>query len=248
MKREEEKIMKQVASLVIVVPAKNEAEHIGKLLASLSRQICDMSNVIIVVADANSTDDTKKVVESFQDVLNVSIVPGGMPSVGRNRGADATQSRYVAFIDADMVLDDPTLLKRAMSLMEKKRLGLITTNIACRTSNWIFKFVYFLNNLSQWGSQYLAQPYATGMFMLFERKTFEELGGFDEKATYAEDFLLSRKVPRKKFAVLRGHITTDDRRFRKMGAVKVVKMFLTTAWKSARGDDRVFFETNYFDE
>jgi len=235
-------------SLSIVVPAKNEEGVIGKFLESLRRQTYSMRDVPIIIADAASTDHTRSVVESFRKDLNVKIIDGGMPSVGRNRGAKEVSSSYVVFIDADMVLDDPTLIERTLRLAQQRRLGLVTTNVACRTTNLIFRFVYFLNNCSQRASQCVAQPYATGMFMFFERKTFEKLGGFNEKAVYAEDFLLSRQVPKRKFAVVPGHITTSDRRFRKMGVWKVVRMFLLTAWESARGNDKIFFKpTDYFD-
>ena len=38
------------------------------------------------------------------------------------------------------------------------------------------------------------KPFATGMFMLFDREVFWELGGFNEKALFAEDYLLSKGV------------------------------------------------------
>ncbi len=48
-----------------------------------------MSSTRVLVADANSTDGTQDAVLFFRKYLNVSVVRGGMPSVGRNHGAAA---------------------------------------------------------------------------------------------------------------------------------------------------------------
>ena len=65
------------------------------------------------------------------DRLNIEVIPGGLPSVGRNAGARTRYTPYVLFIDADMELKDPTLLRRAMELVERRKLHCVTTNIWC---------------------------------------------------------------------------------------------------------------------
>src|SRR5437660_1527904 len=75
----------------------------------------------------------------------------------------------------------------------------------------------------------LLKPFSTGMFMLFDRKRFQELGGFHEQALYAEDYLLSKKVARRRFGIVRGKALTTNRRFRKMGHIKIMGMFFKTA-------------------
>jgi len=75
------------SELTIVIPAKNEANLIPRLLTSLMNQdYSRMSSTKVLVADANSTDCTREIVLSFRDRLNVSVIRGGMPSVGRNLG------------------------------------------------------------------------------------------------------------------------------------------------------------------
>src|SRR5579859_7427298 len=99
--------------LTIVIPAKNEAKLIPRLLTSLTMQdYSKMSSTRILVADANSTDGTPEIVLGFRDRLNVSVIRGGMPSVGRNLGAAQADTRYVLFVDADIELADPSLVQR----------------------------------------------------------------------------------------------------------------------------------------
>ena len=65
--------------------------------------------------------------------------------------------------------------------------------------------------------------------MLFDRSKFEELGGFNEGALFAEDYMLSKQVARKRFGIVPGAVVTTNRRFRKMGHFRVARLFVRTA-------------------
>jgi len=190
-----------------------------------------MKSTRVFVADAGSTDGTQALALSFADRLNIEVIPGGLPSAGRNAGARRATTPYVLFIDADMELKDPTLLRQAMKLAERRHLHCVTTNIWCSQGTARDKALYFLNNIAQYGSM-LFKPFSTGMFMLFDKSVFDQLGGFHEGALYAEDYLLSKKVRNLKFGIVSGCIHTTNRRFRSMGHFKIVSMFLKTMLNS----------------
>ncbi|HEY1676468.1 MAG TPA: glycosyltransferase [Candidatus Sulfotelmatobacter sp.] len=212
-----------------MIPAKNEAKLIPRLLTSLTNQdYAKMPSTRVLVADANSTDGTPEVVMGFGDRLNVSVIRGGMPSVGRNQGAALADTSYVLFLDADIELADRTLLRRCMERAQGRQLHCVTTNIVCKDGSWVDKLFYAANDCFQYLS-YLHRPFATGMFMLFERKKFWELGGFHEQIHFAEDYRLSQQVERARFAVVRGGVYTTNRRFKRMGHLKVGWLFLKTA-------------------
>jgi glycosyltransferase involved in cell wall biosynthesis len=196
-----------------------------------------MSSTKILVADANSTDGTPEIVLAFRDRLNVSVIRGGMPSVGRNLGAARAESTYVLFLDADIELAHPSVLRRAVELAQHKHLHCVTTNIVCREGNWIDKLIYVGNDCFQYLSC-LHLPFATGMFMLFDVKKFRELRGFNEQVHFAEDYLLSQQVERKRFGIVRGGVYTTNRRFQKMGHLRVGWLFLKTAMN--------YWNENYF--
>jgi glycosyltransferase involved in cell wall biosynthesis len=215
--------------LSIVIPAKNERELLPGLLESLCRQDYPlMRQVKVFVADAGSTDGTVEAALSFSDRLDVQVIPGGLPSVGRNAGARVAESEYVLFIDADMDLKDRTLIRRTLDLAQHRKLDCVTTNIWCTEGSMSDHLLYIGSNIAQYGSM-LLKPFSTGMYMLFRREIFNQLGGFHEHALYAEDYLLSKKLHRSKFGVVRGRIHTTNRRFRKMGHVKIVGLFLKIA-------------------
>ena len=214
--------------LTIVIPAKNEAKLIPRLLTSLTNQdYSQMSSTRVLVADANSTDGTPEVVLSFRDRLNVSVIPGGMPAVGRNQGAAQADTPYVLFLDADIELAETYLIRRCVEKAQSKQLHLVTTNILCREGNWVDNAFYRGNDVFQYLS-WLHRPFATGMFMLFDTRKFRELGGFHEQIQYAEDYQLSQQIERKRFTIVRGGVYTTNRRFQRMGHLRVGWLFLWT--------------------
>jgi glycosyltransferase involved in cell wall biosynthesis len=224
--------------VTIVIPAKNESEMLPKLLGSLCLQDYEgMGRTRVIVADAGSTDGTVELALSFRDRLNVEVIAGGLPSVGRNAGARLATTKYVLFLDADVELPEPTLLRRAIWRMERRGLHLATTNIACRHGNFFDDALYAGNNLMQYVGSFL-KPFATGMFMLFDREVFWELGGFNEQALFAEDYLLSKGVATNRFRIVRGKVQTTNRRFKKLGHGRMVWMFFKTMLHS--WDDEYF--------
>ena len=187
-----------------------------------------MSSTRVLVADANSTDGTAEIVMSFRERLNVAVIHGGMPAYGRNQGAGQADTPYVLFLEADIELAEPWLIRKCVERAQKKRLQCVTTNIVCKDGTWVDKLFYAGNDFFQYLS-YLHRPFATGMFMLFDRKKFWELGGFNEKIRFGEDYRLSQKVASRRFAIVRGGVYTTNRRFQRMGHLRVGWLFLWTA-------------------
>jgi glycosyltransferase involved in cell wall biosynthesis len=230
--------------LTIVIPAKNEAELLPRLLESIAQQDAHgIRETTVYVADANSTDGTPDLALSFRDRIDVRVIPGGLPSAGRNAGARVASTPYVLFLDADMELADCTLIRRSLELMRRKNLHCVTTNIWCRDGRFMDQMMYLGNDIMQQLSR-LLKPFSTGMFMLFDRKRFEELGGFHEQALYAEDYLLSKKVACRKFGIVGGKALTTNRRFKKMGHIKIMGMFFKTALNT--WNDNYFLRDHHY--
>src|SRR5260370_10663253 len=190
-----------------------------------------MRSTKVLLADAGPTDGTPDLALGFADRLNIEVIAGGLPAVGRNAGARRAETPYILFLDADMELKDPTLIRRAMALMERRKLQCATTNIWCSNGRLCDHVLYIGNNIAQYGSV-LVRPFSTGMFMLFEKATFDRLGGFHEGALYAEDYLLSKKVSNRRFGNVRGRVHTTKRRFRNMGPLKIIGLFVKTMFNT----------------
>src|SRR5580658_3123106 len=191
--------------LTIVIPAKNEERTICALLRSLRRQTYGQIGLTrIVLADAGSTDATVALAKAQADashLLFFEVIKGGLPAVGRNAGARTAATRYLLFLDADVVLEDTHFIEESIAEMRALGLHCATTDIHCPTGGWKSRLAYGISNFYQRGSRFFGTPFATGMCMFFDRKAFEQLGGFQEDALFAEDYLLSKRVGWRRFRV-----------------------------------------------
>ncbi len=201
-------------------------------MACLSKQdYPELAHTKVFVADAGSTDGTAEIARSFKNRLDIHVIEGGTPSVGRNRGARCSDSEFVLFLDADVELRDPTLIRRSIGRMRSRRLHCLTVDIACKDGNWMDRLLYRGNSRMQRISSWFL-PFGTGMFLLFDRKRFVELNGFSEDALFAEDFLLTKQISPLRFSILKGEIFTSNRRFRRTGHGRMIFLFFWTLFNS----------------
>ncbi len=199
----------------------------------------------VYVADACSTDGTAEIALSFRDCLDIAVIPGGLPSAGRNAGARLAASQFILFMDADIEFADTTLLRRALDSAKRRRLDCLTTNIACPRGEAVDKLLYMSSNLVQRLASWV-RPFGTGMFLLFRADEFERLGGFHEQALFAEDYLLTRQVSPRRFGILRGTVQTSNRRFNKVGRRRMAMLFLR-AMCHIREEDFFLTDQHYWD-
>lgn len=209
-------------NLTIIIPCKNEENYIGNLLNDIYLQN-DIKDIKIIISDANSTDDTLNIVNSYKNKLNINVIKGGLPAIGRNNGAKITNSEFLLFLDSDVRIHDKKIIVKAYEKINNNDLNIITSKL--NSTNLIVKFIYKLTNLIIYLSKY-GKPFAVGMFMMVRKKEFERLGGFPEDTMHCEDFLLSKKFNNKKFDIINSDIYTDNRRFKKMGYFGFIKYFI----------------------
>lgn len=205
--------------LTIIIPCKNEEKYIGRCLLSLFNQR-GIEGVPIIIADAGSTDGTMDIIDRWRAKLNIRVIRGGLPAIGRNRGASIAKTEYILFMDADAEVYDIEMLSKSLGKMEKNKLHLLASKLNSRYL--IVKFLYKVNNILIWLSKF-DKPFSVGMYMMMRKDIFTSLGGFPEDVMHCEDYLLSRKVDRSKFGIINKDVYSDDRRFKKMGYWNMIK-------------------------
>lgn len=168
----------------VVVPCFNAAPFIAQQLEALTRQTVAPHEVI--VADNGSTDGSRAIVEQYRDrlpgltLIDAAGVQGA--SHARNRGAKSAISEYLAFCDADDVVDEGWLeaLQAAFTShsflacrLEYEKLNNDTTN----TSQ--------TEGLQDFRTPFL--PFAGGCGLAIRKDVHESVGGFDETISHLED-------------------------------------------------------------
>lgn len=90
--------------IAIVIPILNEAESLPTLLTGIQAQTLLPQEIIFV--DAGSTDASSHIIQqwwqenAWSDAqCRILSAPGGLPGAGRNKGIQAAQTEWIAFLD-----------------------------------------------------------------------------------------------------------------------------------------------------
>jgi len=207
--------MKLKDLVTIVIPCRNEETYIGHLLEDLFLS-WEIGGVRIIIADANSTDNTKDIINDWSWGLNIEIIQGGTVSEGRNNGAKLATTPYILFLDADVRLFDIYAIYDAVNCINTKNLDLVTCSPKNYGTEWRASILFYLFSLC---NKVMAKftPFAIGAFFLTRRSMFEVFGGFPNKYDTSEDYILSKRYDVKKFKIANHQFGQDERRFKKLG-------------------------------
>lgn len=102
---------------------RNEEKHLGEVLKQLSEQDYPSRRFEVIVADGNSTDGTRDIVNTAARQSRVSIRllenPRQLSSAGRNAGLLSSRGDIVAFIDGHCHIPSPALLTTIVALFQE---------------------------------------------------------------------------------------------------------------------------------
>jgi glycosyltransferase involved in cell wall biosynthesis len=169
----------------------------------------------VIVADANSDDETVRLAEES----GCRVIPGGQPAVGRNNGAEAARAKSLLFIDADAYPSQSLLahsLQRSLSS---------TFSVTCYrhipiSDDWFVRASYSAADVWFKALRRIGIQHALTNYVLVERATFESVGGFAEDRLPGEDVdFVYRSAKVSSVAYERGTtVLVSARRFRSENA------------------------------
>jgi len=172
----------------ILIPARNEAKNIGKLLDNILNQ--DYQNYEVIVYDDMSDDNTLDIVRGYAEKeMKIGYIQGKELAegwLGKNYAchqlALKAEGSYFLFLDADVIIENG-LIRNSLGYFENERLALlsifprqvmVTTGekLTVPLMNWIL--VSMLPLILVEYSSFTSLSAANGQFMLFNAHTYRE--------------------------------------------------------------------------
>jgi len=209
--------------LSIIIIAKNEEKVLPALLKSIGRQT--FKDFEVIVADAQSTDKTAEIAQQS----GATVVAGGRPGPGRNRGAEAAKGSMLLFLDADGELPSEKFLEENLAEMKKRGACVATTYIKPLSDKPIDRALIEVCNAYNTIMERI-KPHAPGACIFVKKHVHEEIHGFDESLAMAEDHDYVQRAEKAgyRFRILRSQpIGVSVRRLEKDGrwgiAIKYIK-------------------------
>lgn len=176
----------QIKPLVsILVHTKNSERTMRNHLESIQSQT--YPNIEIVVVDNNSTDNTIQIAKKYTTRI---FSFGPERSAQRNLAAQKARGSYFLIPDSDMILDK-NVISECIALVQKKPeiRAVVIPEKSVGTGFWA-------------ACKALERSFYIGVSWMeaarfFEKKTFFEMGGYNERNTGTEDYDLPQRIAMK---------------------------------------------------
>jgi len=210
-----------MSAVSVIIPVLDEASTIGRLLDCLKVQDCD-SRFEVIVVDGGSTDGTRKIVGSRQNIRLI-VSPSGV-SRQRNAGAAVASGDLLVFLDADTA-PHPDFLRGITRAYRKLNYAAACPWFVPATRRPDIHAVYGILNVLFYLSQFRYHTGA-GVCIATPRTVFEQVGGFDETLHLGEDVDYLRRaatVGRHRHLLL--PLTTSARRFESEGVIRTTVFY-----------------------
>jgi glycosyltransferase involved in cell wall biosynthesis len=183
-----------MARVTVVLPVYNHERYLQQALDSIYSQ--DYSDYEIVAIDDGSSDLSVKILNENHARITLLEAGHGGAAAARNTAIRATDSEFVAFIDADDVWT-PERLRKSVERFQRGNVALVASALSFIDSNG--------NELSgtwsrpdegandHWGAL-LERNWILTSSVTVRRKTLDDVGYFDTAFSHAEDYDLWLRI------------------------------------------------------
>lgn len=178
----------------IIVPTRNEAGSLPRLLKSISKLEYPKSKVELIIVDGVSADGTVKIAKRFR--ARIFSNPGVIRSTGCQIGVKQAKGELVAFTDADCIVPKNWLKELFKYLQSDDQIaGVGGPNLTPKNDSPFAKAVgEVVWLLTRFGARYgffsdkaVEIYHNPGCNVLYRKEAIQKVGGFDERLLTCED-------------------------------------------------------------
>ena len=217
------------SKVTIIIPTLNEEALIAKVILT-ARLAAPQAEILVV--DGGSKDKTASIARKSAKVMFAH----GRVGAARNAGAKASRRELLLFLDADTYLNR-NFVERACGAMGNPSVVGAGGRIMPEHLNPLERFMFEIFNLMIGASFVIGKPNLAGTCVMYRRKAFEKVGGFDETRAASEDFDLCERVSKigKVKFLYRVNTRTSKRRLSEMGLLGLIADWGRTTIKYVLG-------------
>lgn len=198
-----EQIMDRKQMVSVIIPTYNRAHSIGASIQSVLNQTWQSFEIIVV--DDGSTDNTRQVVEHFDDdrIRYIGMEKNGGASRARNEGIRQSKCDFIAFLDSDDEWMPQKLEKQMQEMLQApEKVGVVYCRMrGCKKDGSFIYCPELSLKKEQLEGNLLGNLVASNVIgtpaMLVRRKCLEQTGGFDEGLRCLEDWELVLRIAEK---------------------------------------------------
>lgn len=195
----------------VIIPTYNNAKFINEAINSVLKQT--YKNFEIIVVDDGSTDNTKRILESYIKGNEIKYIyqENKGTSSAKNAGIKNSRGEYIKFLDSDDLLL-PECLKLQIDFLERnKNFDIVYSNFYYfDNTGQKFVFANHLKNADKIRPTGDLLPYLLyGNFiaintLLFKKEVMDKVGFFNEELSHHEDleYLLRIAIKKIKFGYI----------------------------------------------
>lgn len=212
----------------------NEEKTIDQLLLSIDKQQLKPDEIIFV--DGGSFDSTVEKIKLFGELcphLNIKcyVISGGNRAMGRNKGIRFSRGEIIVISDAGCILDQ-NWLKNIVEPFRDPKIDVVAGYYKAKTISIFEKCI----------APYVLVPrdrinihnfLPASRSMALRKAVWKKLGGFPEKFSDNEDFVLANEMKKKQI-----NIFFTDKAIVSWYPCKNIKSFVVMIFRFARGDTK----------
>lgn len=180
----------------LVIPVYNAQATIKDCLDSVLALDFPKDELEIILVDNNSTDDTKEIIKKYP--VKYIFEPQKGRAFARNAGIREARGAFIAFTDADCVVDINWLKELKKGFENESIVACGGKVLAYGKTNWIQDYIQESCTLAQEGTYNDDNPRFLERVVtanaIFRRGIFGKLGYFDENFSTGEDSEMGYRI------------------------------------------------------